>query len=497
MNELYKSLGFNKNPFTKFSAEEEKEYLSQIYLKPRYYNSIFSDLLDGSSRHLVGFRGSGKTALILELKRDLNLQNAFTIVIDSYDGIPIQNNQTKFLEKVIREIILNFVVSISQTPSLLRKLNKYEKEKLSFFIGEFFQTLSRQEFESVYNKVTKYKFRNFFYQTYNYILNRPINFFLSGTVEIVADTISNSFGLPRTRPEDFYKNYIPEVPLEKIKKSANPEIFMNDYGALKKILNDLSAIIKKTGFKSVVVFFDRIDEYSILEAKLENIVNFTKEILKDTDLLYSQNLSLVFSIWSEVKNELNQKGVRFDKFKPIDVTWSINDIAKILEKRLNYFHTNKKGIEDITDPQEVLGDLYSLSNNSPRDLIRLFSTIYDEQSIDSPTSNILTLRSVELGKEKFAKEYDYYSLFPSTKSKKENVINNINRVLRMAKEVIKIKDMISVLKVSHPTAISYIKILKDYRIVKELGELDVTAKQYQVNDPKLKYLISKGIKNIQ
>ena len=496
MNELYKSLGFTKNPFTKFSAEEEKGYLSDIYLKPRYYNSIFSDLLDGSSRHLIGFRGSGKTALILELKKDLNKKNAFTIIVDNYDGIPINNNKAKFLEKVIKEIMLNFVVSIGQTPSLIRKLNKYEKEKLSFFIGEFFQTLSRQEYEAVYNKVTKYKFRNFFYKSYNYILNRPINFFLSGTMEIVADTISNSFGLPRTRPENFYKNYIPEIQLEQIHRDPDPQSFLSDYGALKKILNDLSSIIKKTGFESVVVFFDRIDEYSLLEAKLENIVNFIQEILKDTDLLYTQNLSMVFSIWNEVKQGLNLKGVRFDKFKPIDVTWSINDISEILEKRLNYFHSNNKGVKEITDRQEILGDLYDLSNNSPRDLIRLFSTIYDEQSIDAPTSNILTLRSVRLGKEKFAKEYDYYSLFPSTKSKKENVINNINRVLKMAQEVFKIKDMIRILKVSHPTAISYIKILKDYNIVKEMGELDVTAKQYEVNDPKLKYLISKGIRSI-
>jgi hypothetical protein len=43
MIELYQSLGLNQNPFSKFSAEEELEYLKDIYVTPKYFNSLFSD----------------------------------------------------------------------------------------------------------------------------------------------------------------------------------------------------------------------------------------------------------------------------------------------------------------------------------------------------------------------------------------------------------------------------------------------------------------------
>ena len=46
MEELYENMGFTSNPFSRFSAEEEKEYLEEIYIKPRYYRTVYNDIKD-------------------------------------------------------------------------------------------------------------------------------------------------------------------------------------------------------------------------------------------------------------------------------------------------------------------------------------------------------------------------------------------------------------------------------------------------------------------
>lgn len=48
MEELYINLGFNENPFSKYSAEEEKTYLGSIYETPRYYSTLLSEISEGN-----------------------------------------------------------------------------------------------------------------------------------------------------------------------------------------------------------------------------------------------------------------------------------------------------------------------------------------------------------------------------------------------------------------------------------------------------------------
>lgn len=70
MDELYLSLGFKEHPFARFSVEEEKQYLRQIFVVPKYYSTIVSDIKSRASRFVFGARGAGKSALILKIIDD-------------------------------------------------------------------------------------------------------------------------------------------------------------------------------------------------------------------------------------------------------------------------------------------------------------------------------------------------------------------------------------------------------------------------------------------
>ncbi len=496
MAELFRSMGFKDNPFSTFSAEEEKDYLSQIYFNPLYYDTLLSDLEKGNSRYLIGARGSGKTALILRLKEQLSEQNVLTLVIDDFEGIPIKNNEVQFVFRILSDLILNYCFSIRSTPGLLKRLDKNEREKLSFIIRYFFKTISKREYESHYDQVTKFKTKNLFKNIYNRILNRPINFLISGAVEIVGDTVSKAFGLPNPNSNTFYKNYLPEIPLEHIENERNLERHLLNYKTLKDILFDLSSIIKKSGFRSTVIFFDKIDEYTKLNSNISLVSQFLETFLRDTTILMNKEMSLVFSIWDVMKAELTSKGVRFDKIKPVDITWTAENIKRILEKRLKYFSGNNIKVEDIISQSEELDDIIKLSNNSPRYLLRLLSNVYDEQSMMDFKVKKFSVDSLEQGKYKYATQFDYYSIYPTKRNTKEDIRKNINRLLKIGKIEIKTKDFVEVYRVSTATAISYIKIMLNYDLIEEKEDIMGGQKNYKVKDPIIEFLINSNVREL-
>ena len=52
-------LNINGNPFLQRSAEDELEFLEEIYYKPVYYDELIDNAINGASRMLVGQRGLG------------------------------------------------------------------------------------------------------------------------------------------------------------------------------------------------------------------------------------------------------------------------------------------------------------------------------------------------------------------------------------------------------------------------------------------------------
>ena len=98
-----------------------------------------------------------------------------TLLIDRFDNFNLENNEKDYLIEVIKQLV-NFLSILTFTDkSTIKKLTKYEKEKLAFFISEFFDTLSQSELERIYNNTTKYKKTNFLKTIYNIFLSKPVN----------------------------------------------------------------------------------------------------------------------------------------------------------------------------------------------------------------------------------------------------------------------------------------------------------------------------------
>ncbi|MCY8060443.1 hypothetical protein MOD54_08535 [Bacillus spizizenii] len=495
VNELYSNMGFISHPFSRYSAEEEEAYLKEIFNKPNYFSALYGDIKDGNSRFIYGERGIGKTALVYSLKDELETNQYFVVNTDSYDGIALVNNNVDLIKEVLQRSVTLYSIGLEKNRHLLKNLNKHEKEKLSFFIEYFFTSLSTSEYREIYNKATRYKTKNFFKNIFNTFLLKPTNIAISGLSDIASTTISKSLGLPTSSADEIYRSYIPEIQTVKV-TSIQKDLSIFKYEDLKRMLKDFFQIVKNSGFKNSVIFFDKIDEFSRLQGNVNKISDFIQGLVVDTDLLQMKGVSFVFLIWNKVKGELNASGGRYDKFKPQDINWTKEQLREILNKRVSHFSNGRVFIDSLFEDVSQINDLVELSNKSPRHLIVLFSRIYDEQSKENTNVTVFSNESVSRGIETFIRYFDYHSLHPGKPHTQNYIKKVVNRILRMGKIQFEVKDIVSEFKVSSEKANTYIQAMKNYALIKDIDRINGKFKRYEVSDPKLIYAIKHNILKI-
>lgn len=493
--ELFQRMRFNENPFSKYSAEEEIDYIDEIFIQPRYYETLSSDLKKNNSRFISGLRGSGKSALIYKLLIDLRKVKYITVLVDNYDNIKLSNNDSSFILLLIRNLLKEFIVVLSKNPKFLKSMSKEDKEKLSYIIENHFQTLTKHEYLEKVSLINNYNRKKSFSNILN-IFNKPINLAINGVVEISSDFVRKCFKLPEVDTQMIIKQYIPGIEIKEPSKDKLIKELSSDYSYLKKVLNELCQIINKE-IPGVIIFFDKIDEFKKLEGKTDKIITFVKSILNDTELLMNKNFSLVFSLWSEITKVLSEKGVRFDKFKPIDITWKEKDIRKMIDSRLKYFSIEgNMTFSDIVKSANSQKKILTLANNSPRELITILSAIYDEHTLSDDEPITFEDNIIDIGLIDYAKKFPYYSHYPTKKGTKEDIFNIINKLLDMELKEFTVADYSRKYKMQARAASSYIKIMKNYRLIKDDHTNTNKAKKYIIIDKKINLMIDHGIKSL-
>lgn len=489
MAELYVNMGFKENPFSKYSAEEEKDYINEIYEKPRYYATICSDVESGTSRFLMGERGIGKSALMYKLLNDLKKRETFPVLIDKYDGVPVRNNEQDLINLIIEKVVTSLGIKLLQEPRLIKRLNKIEREKLAFVITYFFESLSKSQIEYLYGKTTHSNSKNVLKRIFNWFLLKPLNIVLSGTSDYIGVTVNKAIGLNMTPSEQVYKEFLKEFDIKDgIPKGKLP---CCEYKDLKEILDEIANLIKKLGYKRVIVFFDQIDEYKLLKSQIESISNFILPIITDNSLLYMDSIGFEFVIWNKVKVKLKEKQVRFDKFVPIDIGWTEEEIKNIIDRRIQYFSDNKIIVLEKIISKEYIKEILEVVEGSPRNTIKLLHNIYLEQSRINENVSSFSNEAVKVGINNFCMTYEYEMLYPESQIKK-----SIDKIMKVKKVEFEIKDLTDQYKVSSQSGINWIKNMQDYALVEEIDNSGSNKKKYRVIDKKLVYLIRNDLRYI-
>lgn len=495
-NKLNKGLEFNKNPFSKLSAEEELEFHNEIFYKPKFYDTLLNDLKAGTSRFILGQRGHGKSSIIHKLKSDLEKQDVFTLVIDRFDNISLEKNKIELLNLVLTEFTSKLAIFLSKNNHLVEKLNTNDKEMICLMIKLFFKPLTQSEYTECYNSVKKVKLKNRFIKLWNWSV-KPSNSILNSGIMISSTILVEHLGL-KSSPTYSNKEFLAEINEIDIKTLNIEEAELKtNKRSLKELLNRINLLAKKIHFKSSVILFDKVDEFQELEQDIHKIGSFTEDILTDTELLLQNDISIAFSLWSEIKPILSRK-VRFDKFKEIDISWKDEDMKPLIDKRIQYFSNNKKQLSDLVQNKEEIRELIEISNNSPRDLISCLSDVYDYQA-DNELNTHFESESISNGLVKFATRYDYFSLYPSRTGKNKDVITMINRLLRNRRINLSIMDFNKTFnQKTRWSEKNCIEPMLKYRLIEEDDRLGPNNERvYTVLDPKIKFLIKRQILSLQ
>ena len=496
MLELYENLGFKENPFSKFSAEEELSYINMIYFEPKYFKTLYDDIKKNNSRFIFGQRGSGKTALMYKIISKIKEENHLFILIDDFSFLSKVSTFKDYQIVFIKQLLKTLVTRTIDNKRLYKDLSDIDKEKFAFIISVFFETLTNQQFKKVYEFCQTYnKTANILRKIYNNIFNRLINNLLSGVVVLTGDLVRRSLSLPKTDPEGFYREYLPTLK-ESDELPKNPIEFINliPPEQMNHLFSDVTSIIQKLGFKATIIFIDKVDETSEIKGNVEEISKKLIPLLTENRLIISGSFAFVFMLWSKLKPELESNYVRFDKIKPVDISWTTEELKSILQKRLKYFSNDKEIIfENLIEDNRKTEIILSLAYGSPRDLLMVLSSIYDAQQDINSDSKFLSDVATTRGIKKFLESYPFYTIYPPTKTGKEDIKRIIAKLVNLGRLQFQITDVASSLKICPPAATSYVKIWKNYGIIKEIPEATGQAKSYLIDDPKIEYMVKEKI----
>ena len=97
--EYYKHLGLEKYPFGVFTSEGEKDVFDDIYLPPQNHSVILEGLTN-TSAFVIGERGTGKTAMSMDLGEKLSSNKNLLLRIEEFSDLKIgyeHNDAYRFL----------------------------------------------------------------------------------------------------------------------------------------------------------------------------------------------------------------------------------------------------------------------------------------------------------------------------------------------------------------------------------------------------------------
>lgn len=485
----------SKHPFAQYSAEEEID-LEAIFYEQQYYSELLELTKNGVSRFILGQRGQGKSATIHHLMNDLKESNILTILIRRYDDFPEKNNKAYYLYSMIQGIIFELAKHLYANSKLLKKLDKVKKNELGILIEAFYDEWLAEEFLKNSTQIKRIKTENFIKKLWNNIIVKLANTGTTIIAKITSQTILQHLGIvidPSISDHEYFQN----VKYSEIRQISKNKMVLWPTERFIKILQDLIKTSKTVGFNSIVVLYDQIDEVKSINSDINKVADFMEDLLSDTNLLYTHDLFIVISLWSEIKPKLNSKNIRFDKFKEIDIRWKNEELKKLLDKRLYFYSANKhKAVTfaSLVPKEDDQNTILNLAGGSPRALLTLMSYIMSEEE-NNTNINEFSNNAISKGCMTFCKKFDYISLQPSRTGKSNDLMSWINKTLRLRLITFTSKqygDFYKELNAktinSHINHMQKLNIIKDRLIPSEDG-----TPTYQVVDPRIIHLIERGI----
>jgi energy-coupling factor transporter ATP-binding protein EcfA2 len=483
---FYKSFGLTEYPFSTFTAENETNHAIELFVKPHDYSYVVESYKKKTSTIIIGERGTGKTALLNELKRLSNNKSELIISIDDYSCIDetheLRNIYNFFIKKISEEIFNSLIYEKQR----MRCLSKDEKLFLSYLYKEHVSYITKEQLAGKINNIQKSaltKFCIFCYNKFRFLLNLGA----SAATNILNDTITKHLGGLPNIDSNQIKNFFPEA------SSRADDTYIEQgisYYQLEKIL----ILVQSLGYSHTIIMLDKIDEDSRFKNDADRVSSFIEKTLSDNKLLLNDKLQVIISLWAVPYNFLKDR-VRTQKHNCTTLSWDNKLLEEALNRRLQTFSKGKiSTIQDLfTDDTNDSSIIFNLSNNNPRDLWHIMNNIVKAQYEIDPTKK-LSSKSIEIGFENFVKKFNYYEYYPKKTSAKKNTMD----VYGYIKHLLKLdspeftRDKLNTMAGTGSSTQNYCVSMEAIGLIKKTGSKS-GAILYTINDPKVSYALEQGI----
>ncbi|HDR9101086.1 TPA: ATP-binding protein [Burkholderia vietnamiensis] len=485
---FYKNVGFGEYPFSKWSAEQERDRLHELFVRPSYYGPIDEAFKGGLGMFLIGERGTGKTAAIYDLIRDSKESN-IVVLIDDFSSVPVAYNPEDLYFLIISRVSEKIFEKIFLNRRVLSRLSDSQRLLLSYVYKEYTTSTTKAELARRLEHIQVPSWRRWATKAYG-LFRGLLNYGATVTVNFVADAISKSLGnIAPNVSDSSVKEYFPDIPFR------SDDTF-NSLDASLRLLECLADLGHQLTLGRTIVVLDKLDEDARLEGDAEHIADFLRGVVTATNLHLSQNIQLIASIWTVPFNMLRkQENVRTQKMNVENLIWDHTDLTRALNNRFSVFSSesvrNYERLGDTDVSNDLWGEVFELSNKNPRDLWHLMDSIFRQQFKINPKSTLISAAAIQEGMKSFVSSFNYYEYYPRRANAKANsmdVYAYIRHLLRLASPEFTRNQLTERSGVSGSSANNYVAQMENMGLISSQGQTGGNV-NYTIRDPKIRFAL--------
>ncbi|TAK61154.1 MAG: hypothetical protein EPO22_08650, partial [Dehalococcoidia bacterium] len=375
-SEFLERLGFTTNPFQFTNADEEAK-LPEYFVPPPYFASVYGDPAQPSSCIVFAPRGAGKSAQRKMVESSAPHDTVLCITYDSFRNprgaaltdMTIEDHQLN----LARRVLVGILTWLQQHKDRAGRLTPEEKSALRALATARLTSATRAELQVALDSLRNLPVRaKEFWNDNHWVL------------DAVLSSVNIAAGGPGS-------GRLPDAPVDEVVADA----LMVDFDSLAKIAS-------KIGISAVYILIDRIDETAETNVQAEAAYKLIRGLIHDLKVLEQRPFAYKFFVPDYIGPFYQRDGGRSDRIRAYETQWKNDELISMLNRRLKAHSAGR--VDSITDllpttyPAGAKANLRHMAllfaNHSPRDLIRIWGRVVDEQLRRDPTASALDREAI-------------------------------------------------------------------------------------------------------
>ena len=481
---FYRRLGFLDYPFSVFTAEAEREKLKELFVKPNSYAPILETIGRRSTVVISGERGTGKTALLLDLERRV-AEDCLLVKVYDFSRLPKDYKHNDLYRLLLDELSEQLFIALAERRLKALTLSKDDKLLLSYLLKFHTTQLSKQRIAERLRTLQLGLPTRLGIWVWN-LCRTPANVGATALVDSLSELIAKSLGVPLHPASGIVREYFPRLSPQVLEDMEEK----NAHFALLTKVCDLSKRVIGNG--GVLFLIDKVDEDPKLEGDAEEVASFLHPLFVDLRLLLHADAQFVISTWSVPLEFLRGENVRFQKLTVEHVSWSKPELEGVLNKRVDTFSggevRNYRTLfaADVSD--DDIDALFRLANRNPRDLWHILDKVLRCQFEIDPFTDTVCKRALQTGSDRFVRQFNFYEYYPRNAKARANSMDIYSYIAHLQKLGTDrfTKNELNVKAGTGGSTSNYVTQMKNIGLIAETDERGENgAVVYAIRDPKV------------